>query len=250
MTKWILYHNTSGTPRLRLFCLPYAGAGASVYRNWQQRFQLPIEICAFQLPGRESRFAEIPERSLDPLVSELADELRLFNDLPFAIFGHSMGGLVGFELARRCACASLSPVHLFVSATPAPDWSDFAPLWHQLPDDLLVQALKDIVCDSSGVLEHAEFRSLILPIVRADMEVCESYKYAVGTRLTCPITAFAGRWDRKVVPAAVAGWKRQTTCRFDLKYIDGAHLYLEDQWRAVIGTIEEHLRPVSAQIRR
>src|SRR5262249_36980729 len=132
---WIAAHRSSPHCTIRLFCLPYAGAGASIFRSWSAQLPTQIEVCPVQLPGREERLSEAAFERMEPLIEELSTALNTYVDRPFAFFGHSMGALIAFELARRLQeDRGLCPKRLIVSgrrapalhrnASPLPAWSD------------------------------------------------------------------------------------------------------------------------------
>ena len=119
----------------RLFCFPYAGGGASIFRTWPERLPPDIEVCAIQLPGREDRFGEPTFENLSSVIDVLADVLCPYTDFPFAFFGHSLGALISFELTRRLRRQKTPcPMQLFVSGHRAPQIPDPDPPIHQLPD--------------------------------------------------------------------------------------------------------------------
>src|SRR5260370_20858382 len=155
---------------LRLFCLPSAGGGSSAYRDWQNGFPSEIEVCPVQLPGRENRFSEPPATSMPSLVRALAAGLSPFLDRPFALFGHSLGALVAFELCQELR-SMRQPVanHLFVSARPAPHLPDRRPPIHHLPDEALAAELRRLNGTPEDVLGDSALIELILPHLRADV---------------------------------------------------------------------------------
>ncbi|GAA3719860.1 thioesterase II family protein [Streptomyces tremellae] len=207
------------TARRRLFVFPHAGAGASAYRL---AAHLPesIEVCTLQLPGRESRFAEPALTSLDDAVASLAPLVAYHADLPYAFFGHSMGSLIAFETARRLrALGGRLPGRLFLSGMRAPGLPDRDPR-HELPDDELLATAEFAGLD-------AEMQELLLPVLRADLTLCETYAYRAEAPLPCPLTVLAGADDESVTEAELAGWREHTSAGFDLHLFPGApHLYV------------------------
>jgi surfactin synthase thioesterase subunit len=238
---WLM-HRPNPNARLRLFCLPYAGGGASVYRSWQGGFPAEFDVCSVQLPGRENRLREPPFASMEPLVRALAQGLAGALDRPFALFGHSMGGLIAYELARLLRQErGLSPRHLFVSACRAPEVPD--PIeWHRLGDKELMAELRQVPGFPAEVLEHAELMQLVLPIIRADSAVTETYAYRQAEPLDFPLTVFASEHDELISRAAVEPWRGHTRAAFDLKLVDGHHLFIQQQAPQMIRVILEKLR--------
>lgn len=216
--------------RWRLFAFPHAGAGASAYRL---AAYLPdtVEVCTVQLPGRENRFAEPALTSLDDAVTALAPLIADHRDLPFAFFGHSMGSLIAFETARRLrALGTRLPDRLFLSGMRAPGLPDRDPR-HTLPDDKLLAT-----SEFDGV--DAELQELLLPLLRADLTLCETYTHRAETPLPCALTVLAGSDDDSVHRKELAGWREHTSADFELHLFPGApHLYVRGAERQLAETI-------------
>jgi medium-chain acyl-[acyl-carrier-protein] hydrolase len=223
------------TARRRLFVFPHAGAGASAY---QLAAHLPdtVEVCAVQLPGRENRFAEPALTSLDDAVAALAPLIVGRTDLPYAFFGHSMGSLIAFETTRRLrVLGARLPDHLFLSGMRAPNLPDRDPR-HTLPDDELL-----VTAEFAGVDE--ELQELLLPLLRADLRLCETYTYRPGPPLPCPLTVLAGSDDHTVDSTELADWRKHTSAGFELRLIPGApHLYVRGAERQLAETITRAFR--------
>ena len=228
--------------RMRLFCLPYAGGGASTYRSWQGSFPAEFEVCCVQLPGRENRLMDPLFTKMDPLVEALAEALVSALDRPFALFGHSMGGLIAYELARRLQSGyRMAPQHLFVSGCRAPEVPD--PIqWHGLGDRELMAELREVPGFPSEILQHAELMQLLLPIIRADSAVTETYVYRQAEPFHFPLTAFASERDELISMASIAPWRNHTSAAYDLKLVDGPHLFVREQAPQMIRVILEKLR--------
>src|SRR5262249_43042969 len=156
----------------------------AVFRSWSDSLPASVEVCPVQLPGRETRFRELPFTQLAPLAEALGRSLRPFFDRPFAFFGHSMGALVAFELARVLVrTAGPQPVPLFASACAAPQVRDCETPIHALPDAAFREELRRLGGTPALVLHNAELVDLLLPTLRADFAVCETYAYGDGPRL-------------------------------------------------------------------
>lgn len=240
-SRWLM-HRLNPNARLRLFCIPYAGGGASVYRTWQGSFPADVEVCSVQLPGRENRLMEPSFSSMVPLVEALAAALEAALDRPFALFGHSMGGLIAYELARSLQEKyGKKARHLFVSACRAPEVPD--PIeWHRLGDKELMAELRQVPGFPAEVLEHAELMQVVLPIVRADSAVTETYAYRQVPPLDIPLTVFASEQDELISMASVEPWRNHAGAAFDMNLIDGNHLFIQQQAPRVIRVILEKLR--------
>jgi medium-chain acyl-[acyl-carrier-protein] hydrolase len=228
-TRWVRgIGSRRETARRRIVVFHHAGGSASSYQLGKH-FPADTEICAIQLPGRESRFAEPLLTTLDPVVDELTSVIP--SDLPFAFFGHSMGALIAFEVARR-----LAPEHLFVSAHRAPHLADPTPL-HGLDDD----ALADRLAATNPVLADPDLREIFLPILRADLALCETYTHLPGDPLPCPITVFGGRADDIVTESELREWRQHTSAGFELRMFPGDHFYLRGNESTVSQQIQREL---------
>ena len=241
-SAWIKTARRTEKTHITLFCIPYAGGGASAFRNWSAFPAPQIAAERIQLPGRENRLAEPPFDRLAPLVDALASVLQAHCDLPFALFGHSMGALIAFEVARELRRRHAHcPVHLFVSAHRAPQLPNpHAPV-HSLCDDALAEELVRLNKDSADVFRNAELRQLLLPLLRADLAVCETYAYADEAPLDCPISAFAGSDDARVSVSEMAAWGAQTKASFKLKVVNGDHFFLQSAETFLQDTISADL---------
>ena len=205
---WLVRPEIRPTARLRLFCFTYAGGGASIYRPWTRERPPEVEFCAIQLPGRESRLLEEPFTEMAALVQELGPALDPYLDLPFAFFGHSMGALVAFEMAHEIRRRrGLSPIHLFVSGHAAPQIRRRRAPVHQLSDAAFVEAIRQLNGTPEQVLENAELIALVLPALRADLALCETYTYGNSAPLGCPISAFGGLADSEVRYDDLRAWQ-------------------------------------------
>lgn len=225
--KWFGGRAPRGAAALRLFCFPYAGLGTSVFRPWLDAFGPAVDVCPVQLPGRESRQDEPPYARMEPLVEDAFDAIAPYCGAPFAFFGHSLGALVAFELARRFhGGAPLQ--HLFVSARRAPHLPERLSPLYQLPHDRLVetvQARYDGI--PRAVLECPEVMALLVPRLRADFEVLDTWSYRASPPLACPISVFGGSSDATVQPFELDAWREHTSGPFHLRMLPGPHLFLQ-----------------------
>ena len=224
---WFVRPKPNPRARLRLFCFPYAGGGSVIYRSWIEHLPEAIELWCLRLPGRESRLAEPPFTRLMPLVTALAEVILPYLDVPFAFFGHSMGGLISFELIHAIGRRhDLVPIHAFVSGHRAPHLPDRNLPIHRLPAAELVGHLRRLNGTPEMVLENMELMQLLLPIIRADFAVCETYGYTAREPLPCPISVFGGLQDPRVSYEELAAWRDQTCSAFSHRMFPGGHFFL------------------------
>lgn len=227
---WLPYRKARTPPAtIRLFCFPYAGGAASMYRGWQEALPPSVEICAVQLPGREGRLREAPIADIGKLVPLLADGLApSLSAGRFAFFGHSMGSILAFELARELRRRGKEgPLHIFASACPAPHIPDDDES-HTLPDEGVIQNLRELGGMSEDVLAHRELMEMILPVFRADAAITELYRHTEEPPLSAPITALGGIADAKATRDQMDAWRLHTNGRFSIAMMPGAHFYLQD----------------------
>lgn len=243
--RWIQRPRPRPGARLRLFCLAHAGGGASTFRGWADALPASVEVCPVQLPGREDRVAERPFERIDPLVEALAGAVLRRDDLPFAVFGHSNGALIGFELARRLRRAGEpQPVHLFASGRRAPDVPSRTRPTHQLPDDEFLAELRALGGIPEQVLAHPELLALVLPLLRADVTLTETYEFREEPPLELPITAYTGLDDPRAAREEVEAWSRHTARAFAVRTFPGGHFFIFSERARVLETLARDLDEV------
>ncbi|GHD20092.1 non-ribosomal peptide synthase [Streptomyces violarus] len=226
------------TARYRLFVFPHAGAGASSYRL-AEHFPDSVEVCSVQLPGRENRFVEPPLLSVQAVVDELAPLISGRSELPFGFFGHSMGALLAFALTHRLRDTGAPlPTRLYLSALRAPHLPDREPLHHLSDADLLARLERS---EFAGL--DPELQELLLPTVRADLTVCETYEHRNQSPLPCPFTVLGGDRDDSVREPELAAWRRHTSAAFELRMFPGDHLYVRGTEQQIAESIA-HTLPV------
>jgi surfactin synthase thioesterase subunit len=222
--RWFPLARPAPQAKVRLFCFPHAGAGASAYREFGARLGPDIECIAVQLPGRETRIAEPPVEDVEALAAELAPLVAARGAPRFALFGHSMGALVAFNVAHALRERAIEPVHLFVSGREAPERVTDDP-WHGLPDQELLDRVAELGAMPEFVLRDPEMVALVLPVLRADLTLCERYRYRPQPPLTVPITALAGAADPTLEDGPLSEWAPHTSARFAEHILPGDHFY-------------------------
>lgn len=226
------YRPESGVPpalrpgATQLFCLPHAAAGASAYWDWVPLLAPDVDVVPIQLPGRESRYKEPLRRSVFDLAGELIKPLagRLGPD--FALFGHSMGAMLAYEVTRALAARGTAPRHLFVSGQRAPHLEPARRDTHLLPDPELLAVMEKLEGTSPEVLAHPELVDFLLPVMRADLEVCETYNHSHSEPLPVPITVLGGLSDPSVSTEQMRAWRDVTSAGFSAEFFPGGHFYL------------------------
>lgn len=244
--SWVTCPKPNPQAKLRLFCFHYAGGGALSFRTWSKSLPPYVEVCPIELPGRGIRLKEPPFNQLDPLIQALEKALLPSLNKPFAFFGHSMGALVSFEIARRLRTEHrLSPVHMFVSGRRAPQIPEKDPPIHALPEPEFLKELRRYNGTPEEVLNNAELMQLLLPTLRADFAVIEAYVYASSSPLDCPITAWGGLQDWKASCDDLEAWREQTNATFSLQMFPGDHFFLHSAQSLLLQSLCRELHQYS-----
>jgi medium-chain acyl-[acyl-carrier-protein] hydrolase len=240
---WVFRLRRQTPPRLRLFCLPYAGGSAAIYRGWPNALPSDIEVCAVRLPGREARLAEAPFRRAEDLVPTLASALEPLLDAPYALFGHSMGAIAAFELARELRRRNHPlPRRLLLSGARAPERPNPDPPIGDLPDqDFLAEVRRRYDGIPGAVLENPELVELLLPSLKADFILFETYSCREEPSLDCPISTFGGLDDPRVGEDDLRAWSRHSTRPIAVRMFPGGHFFLQEAEPAVQRAVSEEL---------
>jgi medium-chain acyl-[acyl-carrier-protein] hydrolase len=233
--------------RIRLFCFPFAGGGAFAYRTWAEELPRFVEVCPVQLPGREERHKDPAHRRMDALVTEISDHIRPHLDRPFAFYGHSMGAPIAFELARalRRSKASL-PLALFAGAYRAPHLPLNGRAMHSLSDPEFIAELCRLQGTPGHVLENQELMALLLPAMRADFELCDTYMAAEEAPLSCPIVLYGGSKDDSVSHEQLESWQIHTSRSFALHMLPGHHFFLQSHRSLLLQSMAEKLSDLAS----
>lgn len=217
----------AGRGRLALVCVPYAGVGPSAFRAWPDALPGEVEIWRVKLPGRESRFREPPVGEMEPLAGALAAALAPLFARRWALYGHSMGALVAFELARRARSGGAGePAALMVGAMRAPQMPDRFPPLHTLPVEELKAELRRRYGVLNEALDHPEIFEALEPTIRADARLCDTYSYTPAPPFSCPLFAWGGRRDRHVSEEEIRGWGEQTEGPFAAEMLEADHFFV------------------------
>lgn len=224
--RWIVRYRQNEQAPLRLFCFSYAGGGASVFRPWADLLPQGVEVCGIQLPGHETRLREPAYTHLTPLIQDLADVIYPYLDRPFAFFGHSMGALVCFELTRQLRRTyNKHPVRLCLGAFRAPHLRNPNIKIYYMPSEVFKVVMRaDGIPES--ILQNEEFMQAMLPILRTDYEVCDTYKYTEEPPLECPFSIFGGLEDIRIGVDDLEAWRIHSSISSSLVMLPGPHLFI------------------------
>jgi surfactin synthase thioesterase subunit len=225
-------------PRLRLFCLPHAGGGAVAYRRFPDRAPADVEVVAIRLPGRESRFREPPLTRLDDVVDSVLHAVGAQLNRPHAWFGHSMGALIAYEVCRAIRRRGLpAPRRLLVSGRPAPHLPLRDPPVHAAPTPQFVTHLRGLGGTAAELLDDPAAQRALLPTLRADFRLAETYRHQAGPPLDCPISVFGGSQDRLTTAAELDAWRQHTAAGCTVRICPGGHFFLHenDEFPALLG---------------
>jgi surfactin synthase thioesterase subunit len=239
--RWLTCPRPNPAAQVRLFCLPYAGGAAHIFRNWHVGLPGEVEVHLVHLPGRAMRMMEPPFTRIADLVDDLAPAVQSKLNKPYAVFGHSMGALIGFELVHVLRKQTgLEAAHLFASGCSAPHIPDPNPI-HMLPDGEFIDALRALNGIPQEILQHEELFELILPTLRADMLMTEKYEPLVRDPLRCPITVFGGLEDPIIYREHLEQWQQHTSGEFLLQIFPGDHFFCHTEEARLLTAVSRQL---------
>ena len=238
---WIRRFHPGQPGAVQLVCLPHAGGSASFYCPLSRALCPQVEVLVVQYPGRLDRRAEQPERDLRVLARRTYQALRGRTDRPIALFGHSMGATLGYEIALLMQREGIPVRHLFASGRRAPSRHREETV-HLGSDDTLIAELRALDGTSGAMLTDGEVLRMILPALRADYTAAETYLPQDEPKLSCPITVFAGDADPKVTVDEAKAWDGHTDADFDIRLYPGGHFFLVNHQRAMTEAIAAALQ--------
>lgn len=248
--QWLLRPRPVRQAAVRLFCFPYAGVGGSVYVPWARELPPTVDVCPVQLPGREARLHEPACPWLSELVAALVPALEAYLDVPCALFGHSMGALMAFELARELRRQGKpGPALLFVSGRRAPHLGSRREPFSHLPDADFVAEIRRRYDGVPGeVLEHQDLMALLLPALRADISLIEHYVFLDGPVLDCPISAFGGQADPEASEAELTAWRQHTRGAFTHQIVPGDHFFIRSARAELVAAVAAGLQSICPMV--
>ena len=237
LERWIGLRRLPSKPRMRLIAFPYAGGGASVYRRWIS--DLPhhewLDVVAVQLPGRETRSSEAPFTAIQPLLDDLEPEIKSMTDLPYVLFGYSMGALLAYELGARLACHA-APPELIIVAARKPPYRQSARRCLPSRDEIMeiVQRLGGM---PGAIINNVAFDRHYLPLLQADFAVADMFGRRFPEILPCPILALGAHDDPDVPVAEIESWSAASGHEFETKFFSGGHFFLHSAHDEVISVV-------------
>lgn len=243
LNNWFVCPRPIPGAETRLFLFPYAGGGPAAFGKWPAEIPGKIETWTAHYPGRGSRHNEAPIKHILTLVEKLSQAIQSILDKPFVFFGHSLGGLIAFELACLLRQQDLlEPKIMFVSACGAPHILDPHPRIHALPDLQFIRTLQELNGIPSELINFPQLMDLLLPAFRDDFEAIETYECKPNRpRLNCPIIAFGGLNDPRVSRERLEGWALLTNAGFKLQFFPGDHFFINTAREAVIASVTDQL---------
>ncbi|MFJ9178096.1 thioesterase II family protein [Streptomyces sp. NPDC102360] len=244
---WLRRYSKATAPRLRMVCFPHAGGTAQLFQGWPSRLPSDVDLLAVRYPGRQDRLAEPCVETMEELADSITDALADHLGLPLALFGHSMGSSVAYEVAVRLESRhGVSPAHLLVSGRAAPHHAKRS-LLHDADDDTLIAGIRTLGDLGSEVFDIPELRELLLPPLRADYRLIETYRPHSPVPVRSPITAYVGTEDHGCVREDVLAWAELTTSGdFGLRAFDGDHFYLVPQEGELLADVTRRIAGVPA----
>lgn len=243
-SPWIFRRARRDDPKLRLICIPNAGRGASMFSPWSADLPTSVEVCAVQLPGREARLREPCETSLPALLPKLVEAVAPITAGAYAVYGHSVGALLAFELVRELRRRGVRlPAALVVSGRRAPHRPPLSPISHLRDPELLGALTQRYGAMPAAVLADPEFLAMSLGVIRADLQLMEAHRHVDEPPLPLPLAAYGGRRDATTDEASISDWAAQTSATFKHRMFDGDHFFPDAVRADVTRALREDLAP-------
>lgn len=233
---------------VRLFCLPYAGGSARIFGEWNRLLPDWIDVVPVELPGRGFRFDEPVRDELDELVDDVRRAVAPKLDRPFAVFGHSLGAMLGFELVRELAREGERPVHFYPSGAGAPHLPTRNPAPQFSPEAMRAH-LAGLGGTPRELTDNDELMDLMMPVLRADFAIADTYRCAAEVTLDCPTTAFCGVDDGEAPPTDVVAWRRHVRAAFAVRFLPGDHFFVNTARAELLAQLTSSLTTESGVIR-
>jgi medium-chain acyl-[acyl-carrier-protein] hydrolase len=249
-SRWLIRHRPRAEAKIRLFCFPYAGGSAAVFRGWSEQLGSSVEVWSIEYPGRGTRRSEKPFNQLSPLVDALLPELRMELTAPFAFFGHSMGSLVALEILERLAMEDGPEAMCFFPSACRPPWCEARrPPTFDLPDPEFIDEVLALGGTPQDLLVDKSLMELFLPFLRADFRAAQTYSHEMKVKLRCPILVYGGLDDPEVSREDLCRW--QDVCETSsVRMFPGDHFYLHSATESFMRVLLRDLSMRMAEVGR
>jgi surfactin synthase thioesterase subunit len=224
--RWLRMLRAASSARRRLVCFPYAGAGATVFTSWGKGLRDDIELRAVQLPGRQERHREPLLTRISEMRDRVLEALDALPPLPLIFYGHSLGGLLAFEVARRLATRDDGQLSLIIGACRPPHHEPRPTSIRHLPSEDFIAALERRY-GSPSELRDPQLRAVALPVLRADITAAETHAFEAEPALRLAMTVLVGLRDQSSPPMLAAGWRNLATGELQVHQVDAGHLFLD-----------------------
>ena len=246
-SPWIVRRAPRDNASLRLFCFPHAGAGSVIFKDWYADFGPNVDVCAIEPPGRLARRRDPMIRSLPEFVAALEPELEPYLDVPFVLFGYSLGAAMAFESARALRRRrNLEPKHLIVAAARAPQLPRRLTAISQEPEPAFVRELERRYGPIEPVIKSdPEMLTLITEIMRVDLCMLENYQYQAEPSFDCPVLAIGGTEDASLAPGELEGWSAHTSNAFRAQRLPGGHFFLRTAGKELRDLVRAQIQPAN-----
>ncbi len=244
--SWLWRPQPRPDARLLLLCFPHAGGGPTTFHRWAEVLPAEVELLAVRLPGRHTRIGERPHHDWDELLHRLSRVVCAVVDRPFALFGHSLGAMIAYELTRRLG-AGAAPHRLLLAGCRAPDVPPLLPAIHRLPDEEFTRNLCLVAGTQPEVLADRRMMRLVRPLMRADLTLAETWPPIAPTPVPVPATAFAGRDDSIAPPWSTRRWSRFVG-ELTIHVLTGGHFFVHSGGTAFLALLAAELTSVLSEI--
>lgn len=250
---WIVQFDQKENAKINLICFHYAGGSASFFAKWNEFVGPNIQLIAVQLPGRRARLHEKPLRRISEIVSAFDQAVKPFLNKPFAVIGYSLGSVLAFEWIRLLQDRQgLAPIFFFPMACSAPQISLGYPKIHQMVDKEFLEMMGQLFgAIPNSVLSDPDMIAAMLPGMKADIEVLETYRFQENRKLNVPILAIGGDMDPATTSAGLAAWQEHTEVRFEMREYQGDHFFVNGHEKEIVSFITSFLsNPLSSSSAR
>lgn len=247
INKIFKFYNTNPMNKIRLFVFPYAGGGASAFKEWGNHLSPEIELCSLQFPGREERFYEKPHCHIDTLFQELIENFYDYLEIPFVFLGHSLGALLCFEFSRFLETNNIRlPLHVYLSGSNPPVKNLFKDFLGEMDDAQIIDKLKSFNGTPKNIINNKELMKLFLPMIKADLAIMNSFDYKNDYQFSMPITVFGGISDPLVECGSLGGWNNFTKAYCRVITFPGDHFFIFSEMNNILDYMNRELRFLSA----